>query len=175
MRIALVSILALSLLAGCNSGPTRDGIEVKQHKREINSDRYIAKEFNHRRPYTFKEQNQTQHPELDRRISTEATRVYNVQKAIVLRQGKDIIIGLTTKADPWQPHHETVELTRDRLLSKEPDLYNYNLYFTTNDLLQKQMIRARRSVEQGATINTTQPYEPHFTRILEQVKEQPSR
>ena len=170
MRIMLASFLALSLLAGCGGMQDQDHAQTKQRTTRTDSDKYVAKEYNQHRAYSLS-QNGIQHPDLAIRLSNEAERVYNVDQAVALVHGRDIIMGITTKPDPIQPHHKTLKRVRQRLESKEPSLAGYNLHFTNNPRLLGEIMQARVFLENSVPDKTAQQQsEQHFRSILGRIQ-----
>jgi len=168
MRIILASFLALSLMAGCGGVQVQDHTQTQQNTTGTGSDRYLVKEYDTHRAYMYSQNNNTvQHPDLAIRLSNEAERVFNVSRAVTIINGRDIIMGITTKADPLHPHSETIKKVRQRLENKEPTLNSYNLHITGDPIMQQEIMKARTFLENaGPDDYSKKQSKQHFYSIL---------
>lgn len=169
MRILLASFLALSLMAGCG---VQDHAQTQQNSTGTGSDRYLVKDYDTHRAYIYGQNNAVAHPDLAIRLSNEAERVFAVTRAVTLINGRDIIMGVTTKADPVQSHSETIKKVRQRIENKEPSLSGYNLHITGDPRLQQEMMKAQTFLENAGPDEYSQlQSKQHFQTILKRVKE----
>lgn len=164
----MLASCSITILAGCG---WQNDSQMKT-KSTTSGDRHSAHEYNQMRAYTF-DQGPVRANDLAVRISNEAERVYNVKEAIVVIQGRDVIMSLFTKADPLETPEETAHKVRTRLRSKEPDLAGYNLYITTDHDMREPILRLNTNLQnqdqEGYPIDDR---EPQFDQILQQLKRQ---
>lgn len=165
----LASFLALSLITGC--GSIQDQAQTNQ-KTLTESKRYVAKEYDQYRAFMH-DQSPIKHPDLAIRLSNEAERVYNVNRAVALVQGNDIIMAIATKPDPLETEQETAKKVRQRLENKEPALSGYNLYITVDQDLHEEVAQVRTNMEnQGVPGYSIHQSEPDFNSILQKIQTQ---
>lgn len=162
----MITSCSIVILTGCG---IENDTQINQ-KSLTSGDRHSAHEFNQMRAYTF-DQGSVKADDLSLRISNEAERVYNVKEAIVVVQGHDVIMSLSTKADPLESPEEIAKKVRTRLKSKEPQLAGYNLYITTEQEMREPILRVNTNMQnQDQAGYPVDHREPQFDQILQQLK-----
>lgn len=165
----MIAACSMGILSGCG---LENDARIHQ-KLETPGDQHSTHEYNQMRAYTL-DHGSVRADDLALRISNEAERVYNVEEAIVIIQGNDVIMSLSTKADPLESPVEIAKKVRTRVESKEPQLAGYNLYITTARQLREDILRINTNMQnQDQPGYPMDPREPQFNQILKQIKNQP--
>lgn len=164
----IITSCSISLLTGC--GYNNDD-QFKQNSL-TSGDQHSAHEYNQMRAHAF-DRETVRADDMAIRISNEAERVYNVEEAIVVIQGNDVIMSLSTKADPLETPKETAKKVRTRVTSKEPRLAGYNLYITTDREMREDILRVNANMQnQDQAGYPIHHREPKFDQILQKLKKQ---
>lgn len=162
----ILPILSIGLLSACG---VDEGVRTNQ-KTIPNEDRYLVQEYDSYRSYTY-DNSTVKAKDLATRLSNEAERVYNVAEAVAIVEGNDIVLAISTKADPIVPPDEVVNRVRQRLMNKEPGLSAYNLYITTDQGLSTRIAQTNNNIANQNTPGfPNDDSEPDFAQILRDVR-----